>query len=213
MEVKSLDMTTPVIGTAFDLYYDPYTLLYESYEEGGFFEQGGEPIYMVVEDIDAKGKKVISGITLKRTDRQVSVNNTIITFHFDILKRESTKLKFDHAIISALQDGKRVDLTNVEWTDPEINLEAQNEEIPLAMIQTQEIISGTSTIETTEKAENLMYVDVFKPEMVAVGLLPIAIGLCYISWRFIKKKYAKKTDTCISEPEKEKFAQGAWTEI
>lgn len=216
VEIKALDMTTPVIGIAFDLYYDSYTLSYKSYDAGGFFEQGGEPIYMIAPSIDSKGEKIISGITLKRTDQQVSSGETIISFYFDILKKETAKFEFDHHVISTLQDGKRLDLPEITWTDSEANLEKQEtqEEISKVEVQKTEAIQTNESVKTTEVgATDMIYADIFKRGFAAIGLLPIAMGICYILWRYYKKKYAKKTDTCIAKPKKKEPDEGAWTEI
>src|SRR3989339_440537 len=42
-----LEKKIPVIGMAFDIYYDRYIIEYESYQECEFSERGFEPIYMV----------------------------------------------------------------------------------------------------------------------------------------------------------------------
>ncbi|EKD63886.1 MAG: hypothetical protein ACD_51C00157G0003 [uncultured bacterium] len=234
VEIKALDMTIPVIGMAFDLYYDPYIIEYESYEEGEFFERGGEPIYMVAEDVDEKGRKIISGVTLRRIDSQVDDMGLIMSFHFKILKRENIMLKFDDAVISSLEEGARVDLTNIEWTNANMNFATEeiSEEVAKTQVEDYKQIE-TGTGSAIENTKSTLYTDVFMPEAIAAGLLPIAIGVCYILWRQRKdtkyslrnsisrfvytklnnKKHEEKTDIGVSEPEKEKSDYRTWTEI
>lgn len=184
--ITARDLMTPVIGTAFDLYYDPEVLSYLGYEHGAFFEQGGEPIYLVVPDADHKGGKIVTGISLKRTDTLINSSGTIIALNFEVLNKNSTDLTFKNQIISTIEDGKRKDL-EIEWINKEIYL---TEEIPVVA---KELPQPEPVAEEPEIAE-LTQANILKPEFPLAMLIPLLILplICYILVRKLRKRRANK---------------------
>lgn len=190
--IQAQDITEPVIGLAFDLYFDPFTLAYLDHYEGAFFEQGGEPMYLVTQDLDHRGGKIITGISLKRTDNLVDLSGTIIAFDFDILEKKSTQLTFKNQVISTItEDGKRQDL-EIEWIDSEIYFSTATE-IP---IQPKEQTVSEEEPEPAPEPEiaELMQASIMEPETPAALLLLLLLPpICYIGYRLLKKRRANRT--------------------
>ncbi len=193
--VNAQDITEPVIGMAFDLQYDPYILEYESFEEGAFFEYGGDPIYLVTKTIDHRGGRVIAGVTLRRTDAQVDMSGTVIAFNFNIRDRETTELKFRYPVISRIDEsGHRQDLDYVEWINKEVYFrEPIQVSIAKEIEQKTEEESGTGEVvfEIAEigSANIIGATDrtITRGALTAMTL-PLAVLICYIALRIVRNR-------------------------
>ncbi|EKD63987.1 MAG: hypothetical protein ACD_51C00109G0002 [uncultured bacterium] len=210
--IKTDGIQEESIGLAFELYYDSLSLEYLSYDLGNFFEQGGEPIYLVSEGFSEKGSKIVAGITLRRTDAQVSASGDIIFLNFKILKKTESTLDFEHTVISRIdENGKRKDLENINWINYEITFSEE--------VKTVGIIVEAQAVPETKP-------NLFSASLIAIPDLPIAIpitiasiliciGVCYILFRKFKKSNAIKTsaDTRIEKPSEESPSAGDWAGI
>ncbi len=208
--ISANNLTEPVIGIAFDLAYDPEVLSYSSYEEGAFFESGGEPIYLVTYDINHLGGRVIAGITLKRADQEVNATGTIIAFNFDIIEKVDTELVFKNPIISKINDeGKREDLQNIEWIDQTVYME---EEKDIILATEDSLIEPLQPIETETQEEdeppNTMMANVLNiPRthttitIIVISILSMLLAICYIAWRkpLIRRNAVKTTHSRIEK--------------
>jgi len=208
LAVKIDNLEEQSVGLAFELYYDETSFEYESYSAGNFFEQGGEPIYLVSESFSEKGSKIVAGITLRRTDTQVSGSGDVIFFNFKILRKNTSDLEFARTVISQIdQNGKRKDLDNVHWQNYQVVLVEEEETIPQMTPEIEE--------ETTIK--------MLQASLLAIPNLPIAIpisiaailifsGVCYILWRKFKKSHATQTPVgpSIEKSSQESSSYGDW---
>jgi len=217
--VSANNIDQPVLGLAFDLLFDPYLLSYLSYEEGAYFESGGDPIYLVTNSIDHQGGKVITGITLKRTEQPVDSSGTIIAFNFDILDKTDTELIFKNPIISKINDqGEREDLDYIEWIDQEVNFaRTVVETTPVETPPTQETETGTGSVEEElPTISEIGSANIFEAEStlllpIILTSLPLLLLICYIAWRKLKKRYAvKTTNPSITEPPPEETSSRDW---
>lgn len=210
--IKTDGLQENAIGLAFELYYDSLSLEYLSYNPGNFLEQGGEPIYLVSEGFSEQGSKIVAGITLKRTDNQISLGGDIIFLNFRILNKTESTLNFEHTVISQInENGKRKDLENINWINYEITFpeETSSAEIP------------TTTQVELENQPNLLEVSLIAipdlPIGIAIALSGILIflGICYILWRKFKKSNAVKipVNTRIEKSPENNTSSGNWAGI
>ncbi|OIP81225.1 hypothetical protein COW94_00825 [Candidatus Peregrinibacteria bacterium CG22_combo_CG10-13_8_21_14_all_44_10] len=218
--IEADSITQPVIGMAFELEYDPTVLSYDSYDVGAFFEQGGEPIYLVTYDIDHRGGRVIVGITLRRSDREVDASGTIIALDFDIYGNEDTELEFKNPIIAMINEyGEREDLTSIEWVNTEVSMTAYN----VDMITTEQLADpimqesrgfGMTSVKDGNVADTIM-ANIFTVggSVIVLSVLSLLSAICYIAWR-IHKKYrhvVQTADSRITEPTEETIIRRSWS--
>lgn len=114
--IKAENVKEPLIGMAFDLQFDNKKLAFVEYRKGDFFEKGGTPIYLST--LAKDGAELVTGITLKRGDELADGNGNIIYFYFTVLNendKEKPVFAFANTVASTLKNGKREDLTNMQF--------------------------------------------------------------------------------------------------
>lgn len=113
---------TPVLGTAFDLVYDPTIISYKYFKKGEFLEKGGTPIYLILAE-ERIPSRLISGITLKRTDKLPVGTFSLIHFVFEIKQNGKTAVSFEKNAIFTLHEEQKMEMQRFQWQNGEITLE------------------------------------------------------------------------------------------
>lgn len=112
LSILSKDLTNPTLGIAFHLLYEKDRLAFLRYEPGDFLEKGGDPFYLVKNDIS--GDKIVFGETLRRNDNFPMGSGLIATIYFQILDEDQFNFEFKNGIISTL-DTVRQDIDKIAW--------------------------------------------------------------------------------------------------
>lgn len=112
LSVFSQDLTAPTLGISFHLLYEKNKLAFLRYEPGEFLEKGGDPFYLVKNDVSSD--KIIFGETLRRNDSFPIGSGKITDFYFQILEEDKFKFEFFNGSVSTL-DTVRQDLDSVFW--------------------------------------------------------------------------------------------------
>lgn len=112
LSVFSKDLVSPTLGIAFHLNYEKDKLAFLKYEAGEFLEVGGDPFYLVKNDVS--GDKILFGETLRRNDSFPMGSGLVANFYFQILEEDNFKFEFLNGSVSTL-DTVRQDLDKINW--------------------------------------------------------------------------------------------------
>lgn len=112
LSILSKDLRTPTLGIAFHVLYEKDRLAFLRYEPGDFLEKGGDPFYLVKNDIS--GDKIVFGETLRRNDDFPVGSGLIVNLYFQILDGDQFNFEFQNGIISTL-DTVRQDIDKIVW--------------------------------------------------------------------------------------------------
>ena len=135
---------TDTFGAAFDLLISGGDWSLKSYEAGELFRISGTPPLMLAVEKGAVGgsgavavtgaaaggkavvfkavgsHRIVTGLSLKRGVNLESGDGTLISFYINASEASSLKFGFANNILSALREGKRVDLKDAVWTGSEM---------------------------------------------------------------------------------------------
>lgn len=114
------DSKKEVLGVAFHLKYDQ-KLVFLKYEPGEFLEKGGDPFYLVKDNLSEN--KIIFGETLRREDKFPKDSGKLVDFYFQIKEEGQFNFSFGQGTLSNW-DTVRQDLDKIVWK----NLEMEREE-------------------------------------------------------------------------------------
>lgn len=107
VRVNSLSTSTPALGAAFDLDFDPSVITYDSYMAGNFFEAGDLPgndnVIRLVAFQQGMPGKIIAGISRNNGDQGASGSGTLLTLKFRV----------SSAVGQVLQSGISLSLMNL----------------------------------------------------------------------------------------------------
>ncbi len=114
VEIYAGGLTVPVIGTNFSLLYETEKLSFLKYEPGEFFERGGDPFYMVQNNLD--NEYVLFGTTLKRDDKFPQGDGLVGKLYFEVIGGSDFLFQFENGIFATV-DTVRQDLQSIQWND------------------------------------------------------------------------------------------------
>jgi hypothetical protein len=98
LTVKANAVTDSIVGTAFDLIFDPNILTYVDHSPGVFFEQTGAATYAVA----ARGNRLVVGVSKQQPGVVPSGTGAFITLHFKIKAAGVSVMTFEsQALCSA----------------------------------------------------------------------------------------------------------------
>ncbi len=126
--LKPFGLQKPLFGIAFDLVYDPTILEYKHFNEGTFFEQAGQPMYLVASKVENMPARVIVGISLRQVEKFPMTQQDIIRFIFGIKSSGKTRLLFENEKAYTLENNQKLALDNVLWKDTALDLEREQEQ-------------------------------------------------------------------------------------
>lgn len=133
VSIKCEGLETPVLGTAFHLFYDKNLISFLRYDPGNFLEKGGDPFYIVSAEKDvnsAETGEIIFGETLRRNDNFPVGDGIIADFYFQKIGEfpgvfgdefsgnefPGLELNFKNGVVSTM-DTTRQDLDTVDFVN------------------------------------------------------------------------------------------------
>ncbi len=161
--VQIESITNSLIGASFNLYFDNEKLSFLNYLPGSFFEQGGDPIYLITQ----KESKIIFGETLLKDDEFPLGEGTLVELVFQILDAPPYEFSFEKGVLASSETVLQ-DLIEVKWENLEI----------------QEIENFENIIITNSKSKN--YNKIFSLQNIALALL-LSISVIVFSLFLIQK--------------------------
>lgn len=100
LSVLSKDLVVPTLGVAFHLLYEGEKVSFLRYEPGDFLELGGNPFYLVKNDL--QNSEIVFGETLRKDDDFPLNGGVIAEFYFQITSSDVFDFKFKNGIVSSL---------------------------------------------------------------------------------------------------------------
>ena len=167
LSILSKDLTTPTLGIAFHVLYEKDKLAFLKYEPGDFLEKGGDPFYLVKNDVS--GDKIVFGETLRRNDNFPIGSGLITNVYFQILDGDQFNFEFKNGIISTL-DTVRQDIDKIVWENLSFDKNIESTGIS--------DLGKISALNTEEFSISKFWI--------VIGMVTLAIPLAYLIISFIK---------------------------
>lgn len=121
VSIYAKNISSKLLGVAFDLTFDQKSLSYISYDHGTFFERGGIPIY--ISKSSSRSAKIVNGVSLKRGDKLQNGSGLIISFNFKTKNKNydinSKDFLFKNTVAATIENGQRKNIAGIKWTSCE----------------------------------------------------------------------------------------------